>query len=86
MAKLSPNFLEKSKAKKMNDNRLYGYGTPEYYAELFADFVVDAQFSDPHYGDNLIAGLKLAISNLRKYYEDQVHECSRLEKLFDDQT
>jgi hypothetical protein len=69
----------------MNDNRSHGYGTPEYYAELFADFVIDAQCSEPHYGDNLIAGLKLALADLRKYYQDQVKECSRLENLIDDQ-
>jgi hypothetical protein len=30
------------------------YGTPEYYAEQFSDFLADAQASEPHYGDALV--------------------------------
>ena len=42
------------------------YGTPTYYAELFADFIADVQHDEPQFGDNLVAGFKLAIADWKK--------------------
>lgn len=60
------------------------FGTPEYYAEQFADFVVDVQHDAPERTDNLIAGFKLAIADWRKYHADQTKELDRARSLLDD--
>jgi hypothetical protein len=54
------------------------YGTPEFYAEQFADFLADAQADDPKYGDNLVAGFLLALEDWKKYHQDQVFEYERI--------
>ena len=54
------------------------YGTVEYYANLFADIICDAQASDPHLGDNMIDGFKLAMLEWRNYHEEQLKEYNRL--------
>ena len=56
------------------------YGTPEYYAEQFADFLADADSSDPKYGDALVEGFLLALADWRKYHQDQVNEYDRVEQ------
>ena len=56
------------------------YGTPEYYAEQFSDFLADAQASEPHYGDALVEGLLLAIKDWRDYHAQQVDEYNRIEQ------
>jgi len=54
------------------------YGSPEFYAEMFADFTADIQKGNPEYGDNLIKGFKLALEQWRNYYQNQVEELDRV--------
>ena len=56
------------------------YGTPQYYAEQFADFLADAQRDQPEYGNNLVEGFLIAIADWRKYHQDQVNEYNRIEQ------
>jgi hypothetical protein len=56
------------------------YGTPEYYAEQFADFLADADSEDPKYGDALVAGFLLALDDWRRYHSNQVNEYNRIEQ------
>ena len=60
------------------------FGTPEYYAEQFADIVADIQHDTPERNDNLIAGFKLAILDWRKYHADQIAELDRITIQLDD--
>ena len=60
------------------------FGTPEYYAEMFADIVADVQHDAPERTDNLIAGFKLAIADWHKYHVDQAKELDRVRLLLDD--
>ena len=62
------------------------YGTPEYYAEMFADFIADIQHDSPHTGDNLVAGFKLAIKDWRDYHVKQILELDRVELKLDEQS
>ena len=61
------------------------YGSLEYYAEMFADFLADVQADDPDTGDNLVAGFKLALSDWKDYYQKQTAECARLLKKIDEE-
>ena len=61
------------------------YGSVEHYAQQFSDWLADIQADEPHYGDNLIAGFKLALADWKNYYQKQVAECDRIEKLFDEE-
>ena len=56
------------------------YGTVEYYAKQFADFIADVQHDSPDVSDNLIAGFKLAIHDWRKYHVNQILELDRVEQ------
>jgi len=56
------------------------YGTPEYYAEQFADILADVQGDEPHYGDAIVEGFILAIQDWRDYYSKQVNEFKRIEQ------
>ena len=56
------------------------YGTAEYYAEQFADFLADADHSHTEYGDNLVEGFLLALADWRDYYANQVNEFNRIEQ------
>jgi hypothetical protein len=56
------------------------YGTPEYYAEQFADILADVQGDEPHYGDAIVEGFILAIQDWRDYYSKQVNELKRIEQ------
>ena len=55
------------------------YGTPNYYAELFSDFIADIQSDSPEFGDNLIEGFLMAIDDWRKYHVNQILELDRVE-------
>ena len=55
------------------------YGTPKYYAHMFADFIADVQSDSPEFGDNLIKGFLLAIDDWRQYHANQVIELDRVE-------
>jgi len=61
------------------------YGTVEYYAEMFSDFIADVQYDSPEVSDNLIAGFKQAVDDWRKYHVNQVLELNRIEKILNDQ-
>lgn len=73
--------MEKLEKKKMTNV----YGSVEYYAEQFADFLADAQADQPHYGDNLVSGFKLALADWKDYYQKQAAECERLLKKIDEE-
>jgi hypothetical protein len=61
------------------------YGTTEYYAKQFADFIADIQHDSPQVSDNLIAGFKLAIDDWRKYHVNQILELDRVEAKLNDE-
>ena len=62
------------------------YGTPQYYAEMFADIIADVQHDQLDFSDNLIEGFKLAIKDWRKYHVNQILELDRVKCiLFDDE-
>ena len=56
------------------------YGTAEFYAEQFADFLADVQADEPKYGDALVEGFLLALQDWRNYHEQQVNEYDRIEQ------
>jgi hypothetical protein len=56
------------------------YGTPEYYRDQFMDFIADAQYDDPKYGDALVEGFILALQDWRDYHAKQVNEYDRIEQ------
>jgi hypothetical protein len=56
------------------------YGTPEFYKEQFLDFVVDADYSRPEYGNALVQGFLMAIQEMRQYHLYQVSEYDRIEQ------
>jgi len=56
------------------------YGTPEFYAEQFADILADAIGDEPGYGDAIVEGFILAIQDWRDYYSKQVNELKRIEQ------
>ena len=58
------------------------YGTVEFYTEQFADILADIQYDRPDITDNMVEGFRLAITDWKKYYEDQVNATSRAEKQF----
>ncbi len=62
------------------------YGTKEYYAEMFADFIADIQHDSPQVSDNLLAGFKLAINDWREYHVKQILELDRVEFKLDEQS
>lgn len=55
------------------------YGTTEYYAEMFADFIADCQHDAPDISDHLVAGFKQAIDDWRQYHVKQILELDRVE-------
>jgi hypothetical protein len=56
------------------------YGTPEFYAEQFSDFLADVQADDSKYGDAIVEGLLLCIKDWRDYHANQVNEYNRIEQ------
>ncbi len=62
------------------------YGTAQYYAEMFADFIADIQHDSPEISDNLLAGFKLAINDWREYHVKQILELDRIEYKLDEQS
>ena len=47
------------------------YGTPEYYAELFADILADLDKDQPSTTDAIIRGFYLAIDDWFNYHDHQ---------------
>ena len=62
------------------------YGTKEYYAEMFADFIADIQHDSPDVSDSLVAGFLLALDDWRKYHVNQILELDRVEFNFNEQS
>ena len=60
------------------------FGTPEYYAELFADIIADVEHDAPERTNNLVAGFKLAVDDWRKYHVNQILELDKVDFLLDD--
>ena len=65
-------------------NEYVEYGTVNFYAQQFADIIADIQHDNPDFGDNLIAGFKLAIDDWRKYHVNQILELDRLDEKLND--
>ena len=61
------------------------YGTKEYYAEMFADFIADIQHDSPDISDSLVAGFLLALDDWRQYHVKQILELDRVEFKLNDQ-
>ena len=61
------------------------YGSVEYYAEQFADWFADIQASQPHLGNNIVSGFKLALADWKEYYQNQAIECERIEQIFNEE-
>jgi hypothetical protein len=64
----------------------YEYGTVDYYAEMFADFIADCQHDSPHFSDNLVAGFKKAVNDWRQYHVKQILELDRVEFKLDEES
>ena len=64
----------------------YDYGTPKYYADVFADLIADCQHDSPHFSDNLVAGFRMAINDWRQYHVKQILELDRVEFKLDEQS
>jgi hypothetical protein len=56
------------------------YGTPEFYAEQFADLLADVQSDSPEYGDALVKGFLMAFAEWKDYHANQVNEYNRIEQ------
>jgi hypothetical protein len=56
------------------------YGTAEYYAEAFADFLADVDATDPATTDNLIKGFYLAIDGWFEHHDAQARAYAELRK------
>jgi len=58
----------------------YNYGTPEYYAEQFSDWLADVDASDPQTTENLIEGFFRAIDSWFDYHDEQARAYAALRK------
>jgi len=54
------------------------YGTPEYYADLFADTLADVDGEDPGTIDNIMSGFYAALNDWFDYHEQQANAYSQL--------
>jgi hypothetical protein len=54
------------------------YGTPEFYAECFADFLADADNEDPGTVDNIIEGFLMSVDDWFNYHEQQANVYAQL--------
>ena len=61
------------------------YGTKEYYAEMFADFIADVQHDSPDISDGLVDGFLIALKDWRQYHVKQIVELDRVESKLNDQ-
>ena len=60
------------------------YGTVEFYTDQFSDILADIQYDRPDITDNLVEGFRLAITDWKTYYEDQVNAMAATEKKFNE--
>ena len=56
------------------------YGTVEYYAEQFSDFLADVQYDHPESGDALVQGFLRSVHYWREYHSNQVDAYNRVEQ------
>jgi len=56
------------------------YGTPEFYAEGFAEYLADVDADNPAATENLVTGFLIAIEDWLSYHTKQADEYSRLHK------
>ena len=54
------------------------YGTPEFYAECFADFLADVDHADPGTVDNIIKGFLMSVDDWFNYHEQQANAYAQL--------
>ena len=54
------------------------YGTPEYYADCFSDFLADVDGEDPGTIDNIMSGFYAALNDWFDYHEQQANAYSQL--------
>ena len=54
------------------------YGTPEFYAECFADFLADVDHADPGTVDNIIKGFLMSVEDWFNYHEQQANAYTQL--------
>ena len=54
------------------------YGTPEFYAECFADFLADVDGEDPVTADSIIQGFLTAVDEWFTYHERQANAYAQL--------
>ena len=54
------------------------YGTPEYYADLFADVLADVDGENPATIDNIMSGFYLALNDWFEYHEQQANAYAQL--------
>ena len=56
------------------------YGTAEFYAEQFSDFLADIEASNPATADALIEGFYRAIDDWFTYHDDQARAYADIRK------
>ncbi len=54
------------------------YGTPEFYAECFSDFLADVDHADPGTVDNIIKGFLMSVEDWFNYHEQQANAYAQL--------
>jgi hypothetical protein len=54
------------------------YGTPEFYAEQFADVLADVDGDRPEVGDAIVAGFLTAVNDWLTYHQVQVNAYTQL--------
>jgi len=64
---IHPNFMANLK-----------YGTPEYYAHLFADTLADVDAEEPGTVDNILSGFYVALNEWFDYHEQQANAYAEL--------
>jgi hypothetical protein len=56
------------------------YGTPDFYAEQFSDFLADVDAENPATADALIEGFYRAIDSWFEYHDEQARAYADLRK------
>ena len=56
------------------------YGTADYYAEQFSDFLADVDAERPETVDNLIEGFYRAIDSWFEYHDEQARTYAAIRK------
>ena len=56
------------------------YGTPEFYADCFADFLADVEGENPPTADAIIEGFYQAVDDWFNYHDAQARAYAELRK------